>query len=422
MQQFQCHFAVDGVVFCQQQSRASVVAPQLRFGVLCVHSLRGGHDAAAALQASRKPEAAARPRRAVSADFSAHQLRQPPRDGQAKPGAAVLARDRGVGLFERLEQPGHLLGRDANAAVRNLEAHQQFTTAVFQKLRTQGDGTLLGEFDGIAGVVEQRLAQSRRVALQPHGNGIAVNFDLESLVSRRLADDRDDIVENRGEVEVGALQMQPARLDLGQVENVVDDRQQVLPGAVDLVQARGLFRRRPGAPQQMGEADDGVQRSSDLVAHVGQEAALGQIGGLRLLSCRNKFRRTLLDQLFQMMPMSIQFHAKTLLLGDVFLHRHVVTDRSVGLAQRRDDGGLDVFAAVLAHVVELALPWPALAQRLPHRDVCLPGRIPRVQHARIPADNLLAGVSRRPDESFIDVLDLGVEIGDHDALRALLHG
>jgi hypothetical protein len=46
----------------------------------------------------------------------------------------------------------------------------------------------------------------------------------------------------------------------------------------------------------------------------------------------------------------IEFLAEALLLGDVFLDRDIVADGAVGLAQRRDDGELDVFAAVLARL------------------------------------------------------------------------
>jgi hypothetical protein len=51
------------------------------------------------------------------------------------------------------------------------------------------------------------------------------------------------------------------------------------PGAVDLAEPPGLLRAWPGAVQQVGEADDGIHRRADLVAHVGQEGALGLVGG-----------------------------------------------------------------------------------------------------------------------------------------------
>ena len=40
-----------------------------------------------------------------------------PADGEAEAGAAVLARGRGIGLGELLEQPAHLLGGHADAGI-----------------------------------------------------------------------------------------------------------------------------------------------------------------------------------------------------------------------------------------------------------------------------------------------------------------
>ena len=160
-------------------------------------------------------------------------------------------------------------------------------------------------------------------------------------------------------------------LDLRQVEDVVDDRQQVRGGRLDLVQALGLLRRRAGALQQVREAEDGVQRRADLVAHVGQEGALGLVGGLGPLPCLVEFRGALGDQFLQVVAVAIEFGAEALLFGDVLLDRDIVGDASVGLADRRDDGELDVLAAVLAPVVEFALPRLPRGQCLPHGGIGL---------------------------------------------------
>src|SRR2546421_311621 len=73
-----------------------------------------------------------------------------------------------------------------------------------------------------------------------------------------------------------------ARLDLGEVENVVDQRERVLGADLDVVQVRGPpVRLQPVPPvdHQPGETADGVERRPQLVAHVGQELAL-ELAGL----------------------------------------------------------------------------------------------------------------------------------------------
>ena len=65
----------------------------------------------------REGEGAAPARLAVHGDRAAHQGHQPGGDGQAQAGAAILARGRGVLLFEGPEDLLLFVGRDADARV-----------------------------------------------------------------------------------------------------------------------------------------------------------------------------------------------------------------------------------------------------------------------------------------------------------------
>src|SRR5690606_5211555 len=77
---------------------------------------------------------------------------------------------------------------------------------------------------------------------------------------------------------------QPVRLQLGVVEDVVDDAQQLLRGFVRGAQHLALLRRQVAVRDQLQHRDDAVERGADLVAHRGQELALGQGRGFgRLL-------------------------------------------------------------------------------------------------------------------------------------------
>ena len=82
------------------------------------------------------------------------------------------------------------------------------------------------------------------------------------------------------EVEAHPLQVQPARLDLGKIEDVVDNRQEVLAGIDHRAGVFPLPRREAAVEEQFGHAHDGVERRADFVAHVGKEVALGLAGRL----------------------------------------------------------------------------------------------------------------------------------------------
>ena len=88
------------------------------------------------------------------------------------------------------------------------------------------------------------------------------------------------MVEHGIELELGLLDAQLARLDLGEVEDVVDHAQQMLARGLDLAQVVLLAWQQPGLERQQGQAVDRIERGADLMAHVGQELALGQAGGL----------------------------------------------------------------------------------------------------------------------------------------------
>ena len=76
-----------------------------------------------------------------------------------------------------------------------------------------------------------------------------------------------------------------AGLDLRHVENAVDDRQEMLAGTVDqrgiFVAALAVEQKLVFLHQHIGEADDGIERRAQFVAHGGEEAAFGVIGALR---------------------------------------------------------------------------------------------------------------------------------------------
>ena len=110
---------------------------------------------------------------------------------------------------------------------------------------------------------------------------VDVDVQTQTLGLGHLAADVGDTVKDAGEMEVGLFQDELSGLDLGEVENVVDQAQQVLAREMNLLEAVALVLRSTAVERQVGQADDGVHRRADLVAHVRQEIALGMAGGLR---------------------------------------------------------------------------------------------------------------------------------------------
>ena len=139
---------------------------------------------------------------------------------------------------------------------------------------------MLGEFDGVRRIVEQRLLQPRRVAAQM--GGVEPRFDTQLDVSclGAVGDDGGDVVEQAVDGQRRFVENEFPGLDLGDVEDVVDDLQEVRNRGVDLVQPLGLRWRDAVAPEDVHHAGDAIQGCADFVAHVGEEAALGPVGRL----------------------------------------------------------------------------------------------------------------------------------------------
>ncbi len=73
-------------------------------------------------------------------------------------------------------------------------------------------------------------------------------------------------------------QFQLAGFDLRQVQHVVEHRQQLLAGLAHDHQPLALFLGQFAALHDLGHGQHAVQRGADLVAHIGQELRLGDVG------------------------------------------------------------------------------------------------------------------------------------------------
>ena len=100
-----------------------------------------------------------------------------------------------------------------------------------------------------------------------------------------------------GEVEMLSTVIFPASI-LGDVEDVVDERQEVLGVAADRLHVIDPFARAErGVEEKVGVADDGRHRRPDLVAHVGEEGRLGPVRVEAVLPGRLELHGLTLEQL-----------------------------------------------------------------------------------------------------------------------------
>ena len=206
---------------------------------------------------------------ADEADLAAKERRELAADGEAKTGSAVLTAGAGVRLLERFEDQALLFRSDANAGVRDLDRHRGGGEAKNRMvgrppaghlLHAHLDLTLRGELERVREQVLENLLQTFRVAGERARQRI-VDLDLEGQVLRlgEVVERSFDTVAKRREGDLLGFDGDRAGLDLREVEDVVDERQQVGAGRMDVLGELDLLRRqiagrhcRPAADRESG--------------------------------------------------------------------------------------------------------------------------------------------------------------------------
>ncbi len=124
------------------------------------------------------------------------------------------------------------------------------------------------ELEGVGQEIEEHLLDLALVGADCAQTRVDVVRELDAMPICALAHEDQRVLDGAGEVEFGGLELHPSRLDLGQVEDVVDEREEVPRRLEDVVQViRLLLVDLAEHPlgQHLGEADDGVQRRAQLV-------------------------------------------------------------------------------------------------------------------------------------------------------------
>src|SRR5712692_8694449 len=205
---------------------------------------------------------------ALERDRAAHLLDQPFRQRETESSAlsfhpslvetledtedaiSCVVRDTDTRIGDRNEQIGSVEQRsEVDASARRRELHR------------------------IRHEVEEHLANARGIEEKPFAR-LALNFEADALGLRGCASRGGDGFEQRVQTDDLWTQLELARFDLGQIEHVVDQLEQMLSRLLDVAQKPLLAIGERGADllrQQPGEAKDRVERGAQLVTHVREE-------------------------------------------------------------------------------------------------------------------------------------------------------
>ena len=211
-------------------------------------------------------------------DTAAEERGQALADRQAQTAAAETPRVGRIGLGKGLEQDGQVGGGDADPCIRNGKAQLGRLTGGIVHLDPHA--ARLGEFQGITHQVHQDLPQPRRIGVHQRGQWVQVlGHQRQLLLFGPCAQQAQDLVDNLDGRTSQAFDLQLARFDLGEVEDVVQQSQQGVAIPLDDRLVAAAFVARQVCPlEQFAVAQDRGHGGPDFVAHVGQEFALDPVG------------------------------------------------------------------------------------------------------------------------------------------------
>ena len=139
-----------------------------------------------------------------------------------------------------------MIRRDADAGIRHFEQQPRLFCAIRQiafrfDADVQRDVALVGKFDGVAEQIQQNLPQPLFIgANRRRQRRQRLVCEQHVFLLGSHADDAADAAQKRVKQELRRNDFQLARLDFRQIENIVDQRQQMLAALLDNPQAVGL--------------------------------------------------------------------------------------------------------------------------------------------------------------------------------------
>ena len=193
-----------------------------------------------------------------------------------RPGAAEAPRMGGIGLRRiRRRSPARFSGGTPTPVSRTSK-RKHTPVAAFGRPHVDTHAALLGEFDGVADEIGEDLPQPHRIGQhQRRRVRRQRRHDLDALRMRARRQEFDDAFDDGARLDLVFFQRQRAGFDLGEVEDVFDQREKRHAGLLDRFDIGALLGNELRFQQQPRHAQHAVHRRADLVAHGGEEARFG---------------------------------------------------------------------------------------------------------------------------------------------------
>src|SRR5207253_324394 len=128
-----------------------------------------------------------------------------------------------------------------------------------------GDTSFFCKFEAIADEIEQNLPQAIGVAAESAAElGIDKNTDFDTFLMCSRRQQRYRALHRLNQIEVDRFEIDLARLELGDIENIVDDCEERLARLPHRLSIASLFVVERRIQQQAGHAENAIHRCADF--------------------------------------------------------------------------------------------------------------------------------------------------------------
>ena len=192
---------------------------------------------------------------------------------EAQSAAFMIARGKVLALAEFIENELLFLGADADPRILDLDAHPVDALGLFCP-GPHDHAALIGELQGIAGQVEKNLAQAQAIGEDRRWQALLDQFDGQAFLARVAGLDADHLAQQLRQIDHAKTERHAACLDLGHIEDIRHQRQQMPPADPDRLSVFTLNRVCHLGLEKLGKTEDAVERRAQFMRHAGQELAL----------------------------------------------------------------------------------------------------------------------------------------------------
>ena len=225
-------------------------------------------------KARGEPKRGSLPWLTIETDFPTHPQDQLEADDQAEARSAKASSGGAISLNKGLEKFGLCFRRNSYSRIGDGESDSGVGLGFLFAMRPYDDLAPLGKFYGVPDEIRKNLSQTAWIASQTCGDALVgdcreINVFSGGSGRKKFHGTFDD----RAELKVDFFKDEHSRLNLREVENVVNNHEESIRALGNRLGKVALFWGQIGVKKELRHSNDSVHGRPNFMAHICQKLA-----------------------------------------------------------------------------------------------------------------------------------------------------